>query len=455
MLSRYRLILVLALMISWIGLAAAQDQKQTDTKPEAQEATLFPVPDFTSGIWERAKLTGDWGGLRSKMADNGVQLDVDTVHMFQNVTSGGIDTTGKYIGTAEIVLKLDSQKMGLWPGGFLLVRGEAAFREGVNLSTGALIPVNTEPILQLPARNEMVLSHVVFTQFLSEKFAVALGKLDMTGGDANEHAHGKGDEKFMNLAFSFNQVALQTAPYSTLGMGLVYLPTKDLTLSFSVFDTEGTTTRTGFDTLFEDGTTLGSELRWTIRPVGLTGHQNFGALWSNADFTSLSQDPRILIENILFGLPLKKESGSWAFSYNFDQYLFTEKDDPSQGFGIFGRFGISDGEANPIAQFYSFGLGGKGVIPGRDLDRFGVGYYYLKISGDLRRRFSPLLRNRIGLDHEQGVEMFYNIAVTPWLHVTPDLQFIDAGRDKAPILGLNRKAIDTAIVAGLRIKVDF
>jgi len=200
---------------------------------------------------------------------------------------------------------------------------------------------------------------------------------------------------------------------------------------------------------------LGSELRWTIRPVGLTGHQNFGALWSNADFTSLRQDPRILIENILFGLPLKKESGSWAFSYNFDQYLFTEKDDPSQGFGIFGRFGISDGKANPIAQFYSFGFGGKGVIPGRDQDRFGIGYYYLKIASDLRRRFSPVLRNRIGLDHEQGVELFYNIAVTPWLHVTPDLQFIDAGRNKAPIIGLNRKAIDTAIVAGLRIKVDF
>ncbi len=53
-----------------------------------------------------------------------------------------------------------------------------------------------------------------------------------------------------------------------------------------------------------------------------------------------------------------------------------------------------------MAQFYSFGLGGKGVIPGRDQDRFGIGYYYLKISGDLRRRFSPLLRDRIGLKHD-------------------------------------------------------
>ncbi len=74
---------------------------------------------------------------------------------------------------------------------------------------------------------------------------------------------------------------------------------------------------------------------------------------------------------------------------------------------------------------------------------------------DLRRTFPPLLRSRIGLKHEQGVELFYNIAVTPWLHVTPDLQFIDAGRDKARIIGPNRKAIGTAIVAGLRIKVDF
>jgi Carbohydrate-selective porin, OprB family len=66
-----------------------------------------------------------------------------------------------------------------------------------------------------------------------------------------------------------------------------------------------------------------------------------------------------------------------------------------------------------------------------------------------------LLRQRLGLDHEQGVELFYNIAVTPWLHVTPDLQFIDEARNKAPLIGANRKAIDTAVVAGLRVKIDF
>ena len=141
--------------------------------------------------------------------------------------------------------------MGLWPSGFLLVRGEAPFGTGVNAATGALLPVNTRPILSSPARDEMVLSHVVLTQFLHEKFAIALGKLDTSGGDANEFAHGRGDEKFMNLAFSLNPVVLRTVPYSALGMGMVFLPTKDAIVTFSAIDTEGITTRTGFDTLFK------------------------------------------------------------------------------------------------------------------------------------------------------------------------------------------------------------
>ena len=423
-------------------------------KPEA-EATLFPVPDFTSDIWTRTKLTGNWGGLRTTLANSGVQVDLDNVHTFQSVSSGGLDSTSRYLGNAEIVLKLDSLKMGLWPGGFLLVRGEAPFGTGVNSATGAILPVNTRPILSSPAKDEMVLSHVVLTQFLHEKLAVALGKLDTSGGDANEFAHGRGDEKFMNLAFSLNPVALRTVPYSTLGMAFVLLPTKDLIMSFSAIDTEGITTRTGFDTLFRDGTTLGSEIRLTVRPFGLTGHQFISFLWSNKDFNSLSQDPRTLIGNVLLGTTFKKEAGSWAFMYNFDQYFYQDKKDSTQGVGIFGRFGISEGKANPVAQFYSFGFGGKGLIPTRDRDRFGIGYYYLKVSGELRDIFPPLPLKRAGLDHEQGVELFYNIAATPWLHVTPDLQFIDAGRNKAPILTAGGKSIGTAVVAGLRIKIDF
>src|SRR5262245_6571676 len=174
-----------------------------------------------------------------------------------------------------------------------------------------------EPLLPLPARNELVLSHVVFTQFLSEQFGFALGKLDTTGGDMNEFAHGRGDIQFMNLALQFNPVPIRVAPYSTLGMGLFYLPIKDLILSFSVLDTEGVPNRTGFDTLFKDGTTLGTEGRLTIRPFGLAGHQLVGFSWSNKKFILLEQDPRTVIGDILFGAPLRSDKGSWVVYYNF------------------------------------------------------------------------------------------------------------------------------------------
>jgi porin len=46
---------------------------------------------------------------------------------------------------------------------------------------------------------------------------------------------------------------------------------------------------------------------------------------------------------------------------------------------------------------------------------------------------------------ERGLELFYNVGVTPWCHITPDLQVI------TPTLGLAK----TSVVLGLRTKIDF
>jgi porin len=46
---------------------------------------------------------------------------------------------------------------------------------------------------------------------------------------------------------------------------------------------------------------------------------------------------------------------------------------------------------------------------------------------------------------EHGVELFYNVGLTPWCHVTTDLQVI------TPAL----KLAETSLVLGLRAKFDF
>jgi porin len=448
---------IFILLIALARVGAAQDEPLTpreaveEKQPTGSSFTIYPVPNYGGDFWARSYLTGDWGGLRSKLADHGVQFEFNVTQIFQDVASGGTKRTGRYSGSTDMVVKLDSHKLGLWPGGFLFIEAQVPFGNTVNSFSGGILPVNTLLAMTNPAINEIILPHLYFTQFFTDWFAVVLGKLDTTGGDDNEFAHGRGDDKFMNLGLSFNPVAMKLAPYAPLGMSFLFLPHKDVVYSFAVVDPQGLPTSAGFNTLLKDPTALTNELRVTLRPFGLTGHQLFGFGWVSKPQTLLSQDPRTIIDNILLGTPLKTTSGTWSFYYNFDQYLYQDKQDPSRGVGIFFRAGVADPKTNSFQQFYSFGFGGKGIFPTRENDRFGIGYYYLKFSQDI----PSALRKRLSLDHEQGVELFYNFEVFPWLHISPDLQIIGPSRRTSGTLLNPGKNIQTGVVPGLRVKIDF
>ena len=57
-----------------------------------------------------------------------------------------------------------------------------------------------------------------------------------------------------------------------------------------------------------------------------------------------------------------------------------------RGVGLFGRFGASEGDPIPTQYFYSVGFGGKGLIPSRELDQCGIGYYYSSINNPTFQR---------------------------------------------------------------------
>ena len=145
-----------------------------------------------------------------------------------------------------------------------------------------------------------------------------------------------------------------------------------------------------------------------IKPFGLPGHQLIGGTWNSQTYTSLTQDLRtsipvgsiisgeIPLSSALSEVQIREQSGSWAVYYNFDQFLYTTKADGSQGIGIFGRIGFGDRNTNILEQFYSFGIGGQGMLPGRDHDRFGIGFYYTNLSNDLPGICPLRRRNRAG-----------------------------------------------------------
>ncbi len=81
--SRTLAFLVMAAAVAWAGMAVAQDKRPAAAKPAAAEdATIYPVPDYRGDFFKRSYLTGGWGGLRSKLAEHGVQFEVDLLQTF-------------------------------------------------------------------------------------------------------------------------------------------------------------------------------------------------------------------------------------------------------------------------------------------------------------------------------------------------------------------------------------
>jgi porin len=425
----------------------------------AQETS--PSKPYSGDFWSRSTLTGDWGGARNNLAEKGITFDLSLTQAYQGIVSGGKERVWHYGGHGDLNINVDTGKLGLWPGGFFAVEVEGNYNESVNGYTGALMPVNTSQMFPTPIGDNLNVPAFNFTQFLSPYFGVMFGKfatLSSTAGDMNEFAHGngKGDTQFMNMAFNLNPVVSTTVPYSTLGAGAIVLPTKnphEAIISFMVMQTNGKASTSGFSDLNQNLLTFIGEGRIKTNFFGLTGHQLFGVAYSNKEYGSIDQNARVIIETG----EIEKKKGSWNIHYNFDQYLYEPKKGSGQGIGIFGRFGASDGNPNFMQYFYSIGVGGKGVISGRPLDEFGIGYYYLDVKSPT---FTGPFATRSVLGDEQGFEAYYNFAITPWMKLTPNIQIIrpaqkDVVVTTGGIHGISRESIGTVTVLAARLQLIF
>jgi porin len=76
----------------------------------------------------------------------------------------------------------------------------------------------------------------------------------------------------------------------------------------------------------------------------------------------------------------------------------------------------------------------------------------------LSDHFVPLLHQqlRLGLGHEDAIELYYNAALTRWLTATLDLQIIDQALTRTfNTSGSQLQDLNTAVVLGLRVYARF
>jgi porin len=440
-----------------VGDPAAGDMPAAGEAGVSSSSTASQPAPF-GGPWNsRPKLTGDWGGLREELRDHGFTFDISATTYYQGTASGGLRDTFQFGGRNDYLINVDGQKAGLWQGLYINLHGETVYGDSVNLFTGAIVPVNIGRAHPVFFGDETALTAVKFTQVLSENLTLYGGRINTIDNVQQPFMPGRGlDAGFMNAAFVWNPILGRTMNYVQNGAGAAVLAGGYPVFSLTVYDTNNVTTRSGFDVLFDNGAVIYPTVSLPTNFFGMPGHQSVWGAYSSGRYAILSpQSLSIFPPPGLFptpGLspppallpppgppPLTFIKGSWWITYLFDQALWVDPTDQTRNWGVFGNVGISDGKPNPIHWSAIFGFGGSSPIPNRKLDTFGIAYYYLGFSDSFKNLAPPFLRD------ERGLELFYNVAVTPWFHVTADLQVI------TPLL----QGARTSLVLGLRSKIDF
>jgi porin len=406
--------------------------------------------------WKR--MTGDWGGLRTDLAKHGFTFDTYLVQTYGGVLSGGNKRTDRYGGLLDMKMTFDTEKAGLWKGGFFEVRSQTQWGQWGNTDTGQLLPYNTNAIYPYPDTT-IAVTDFNYTQFVSPWLGFVGGKMSLSDYIGNHFQAGRGSDGFMNLALNMNPVVVSDVPLSTLGVAVAFvLPDiwkrKDVNITFlyGALNATEQSTRMPTDDAFNNGVLHAWLLNVPTNFFELPGNQQAIFLYTTKKQTILDSNGIRDFEEILGVAPAPgKKSGAFTFLYSFTQYLWVKPESKRestgvlpntpllQGIGIFGDFGWGDPEVNVANQFYAIGLCGRGLVPTRENDTFGVGFFYTHLSSAL----VPLIKENIRDPY--GVEAYYNVELTPWMHLTADLQ----------ILSPADTSTDTAIVGGLRLKLDF
>jgi Glucose-6-phosphate dehydrogenase, C-terminal domain/Carbohydrate-selective porin, OprB family len=103
--------------------------------------------------------------------------------------------------------------------------------------------------------------------------------------------------------------------------------------------------KTGFENPFGDGTAIRGTVDFPVNIADRKGHQGVIALYSNKngkDLTSIG-------DTLLPPFPAAvAKNHRYYFAYTFDQYLYQSKANSKESVGLFGQFGISDGNPNRL-----------------------------------------------------------------------------------------------------------
>jgi len=443
----------------WPAEEVATNKTAKPTDPAATKPARAPAPAPATApaqtptpeteFWKRDELTGDWGGDRTRLENEGLTLEGRFTQFVQGIAKGGTRDNTFYNAKLELEMKLDFGKMNpKWMWWSANIKTEWRFGGPLLLGTGGVNPTNTAIMIPGSAGSVVAVTAFNFQRIIpkdlkkGDMFVVGFGRYNMIEAIDEPFFAGEGTERFMNLAQIGPLTVLREVPFVTNGATFATVRGGEPRFVLGVMDPNDNSTNLGLKDLFADGVTIAPAYNFPVKYWGKTAKHTIGGAITTKEYTPFDRIQQIILPGPPAN-PIQPKRGSWNIYYIFRQYIVERS--PKNGWGFFTQVAFANKDTSPVTRLLNVGLGGKGLFNSRPTDEFGIAYAYTGLSSVLVDNISLITLGGRRPRAENQIEMFYNFHIAPWLRLTGDIQFI---RGVRPL-------VDTAVVPGARLEIIF
>ncbi|MDE1147081.1 MAG: carbohydrate porin [Azospirillaceae bacterium] len=450
------------------GLLLALPARAQDAAPDAASAE-------GPGFRDRDSLTGDWGGVRTRLLDDGLSLNLVYVGEALTLAQGGVqrETVGE--GRLEATVELDAQAAFGWHG--LLLHATAYGIHGAGLSRCCLQNIATVSNIEaLPGPR-------LFTLWAQQtlwdgQVSVRVGQLAAD----DEFVTSRGAALFVNGTFGWQAITGADLPgggpaypLATPGARVSVSATPELSFLGAVFAGNPAASAVGeaqaqdaSGTTFSFSGDVFAVMEAQYQPViagaddRLSPTFKLGAWFHGGPFHDERQaaDGLTQADPSSGGVPAT-DTNDWGVYGVADVQLWHRGDKPDAGLSAFLRLAGAPADRNLIAFYADGGLTWKALLPGRADDTLGLAVAYAQIGSaasgldqDYRHYGRPFYPVR---DHEVLLELSYQAVVAGWATIQPDVQYVIHPGGNVPLpgqaAGTGASVVGNGLVLGLRTSI--
>ncbi len=391
-------------------------------------------------------LTGDWGGLRHQLDEQGIKFTGDYSGETAYNAHGGQHRSARYSQNIKLGVQLDLGKLyGLHNGDKIQLtvndrRGNSASEDLV----GNRLPIQENYGGLYTRLTELSYERTLFTPALNLKLGyMAMGN-DLGGLDSGILCN------FMNAGFCGHPLNMSGGsgwtnyPNAHLGARVKYDFSPAWQLRVAAFNVDpqsnGNSSRAWHvGPKHTTGTVVPIEL--VYKPASeLPGEYKLGYYYDSSNVQRIGSDKHV--------------SGRGGHYLLIDQALWNSQTSEGRTLHAFGQYSAASKAASPFSRWYGAGLVLYKPFAGRPRDTVALGYGRAvpnPRSRDVLQQAAEASENAFpNLDSaEQLLELSYGYQATPWLILRPDVQYIiEPG-------AFSGEKIDNALILGLQVKATF